>query len=466
MKMNRQRSIMLMPVVASVVLSACTSYQVQPLPESSPLADSLDAIRIAAAKYNSQPGRSHIINPADGLDLIEVATIAVLANPELRAQRARLGVARAQAFAAGVLPDPQLASSIDRPAGGSPGLVNAWSVGLSYDLGSLITRQARIDAEQGLQAQIQLEVLWQEWQVIQRAQTLAVRYRLEAQRLDLLQSMRRLYAERFNQSRRALQAGNVTMDSNGIDLTALLDSLSQINQLEQIHNQTRHDLSLLLGLQSDAEFTIAALPTEHNIDAGLAHRQLQRLTELRPDLLALKAGYQAQESRTRAAVLAQFPGFNLGISRARDTGGIHTSGLNIGLSLPLFNGNKGAIAVERATRQQLYQEYQARRAQAEDDIRRLLDLQAIISTQRTSLTEYLPTLESIVIRARKAYQRGDLSALVFLNLESTWLNKRLEAISLLQNQWEIQISFQALLALPDSSLPPPQATTVKRTEYE
>jgi outer membrane protein TolC len=56
------------------------------------------------------------------------------------------------------------------------------------------------------------------------------------------------------------------------------------------------------------------------------------------------------------------------------------------------------------------------------------------------------------LRARKAYKRGDLDALMFLNLESTWLNKRLEEISLQQNQWEIQISLQALLALPDSTL--------------
>ncbi len=438
------------------LLSACASYSPLPLPEASPLAVSLSSLQVKASQLRTDTQSLYPLNFSDGLDLTEIAMLAVLMNPELRAQRARLGVARAQAFAAGVLPDPQLASSLDHPADGGVALVDAWSLGLSYDLGSLINRQARLDAEQSVQMQVQLEVLWQEWQVIQRAQTLAVRYKLEARRLALLKSMRSLYADRFKKSRRALAEGNVTMDNNGIDLTALLDSLSQLSQLEQTHNQTRHALGLLLGLQSNIEFAIAELPPEKNLDTVLLRRQLKRLPELRPDLLALKAGYQAQESRIRAAILAQFPSFNLGVSRARDTGNVYTNGFNIGLSLPLFNGNKGVIAVERATREQLYQEYQVRRAQADDDIARLLDLQTIISRQRDSLMQYLPTLESIVMRARKAYQRGDLNALTFLSLESTWLNKRLEAISLLQNQWEIQISFQVLLALPDSGLSPPK----------
>jgi cobalt-zinc-cadmium efflux system outer membrane protein len=442
----------LLHVSGFVALSACATYQPQPLPEESPLAANLDVIQVTAAKLQAGAKNLHMIDPSDGLDLTEVAVIAVLANPELRAQRARLGVAGAQAFAAGVLPDPQIAASLDHPAPDGPGLVNAWSLGLSYNLTSLISHQAHLDVEQSTRSQIKLEVLWQEWQVIQRAQTLAVSYKLEAQRLALLYSMRSLYRERFNLSTQGLADGNVTMDSNGTDLTALLDSLSQISQLEQTHNQTRHDLSLLLGLRADAEFVIAELPAEKSLDKTVVQEQLKRLPEVRPDLLALQAGYQAQESRLRAAILEQFPAFNLGISRASDTSGILTSGFNIGLSLPLFDGNRGAIAIERATREQLFEEYQARRAQADNDVARLLDLQTIISNQRRSLEKYLPTLESIMLRARKAYQRGDLDALMFLNLESTWLNKRLEEISLQQNQWEIQISFQVLLALPDSIL--------------
>jgi len=36
-------------------------------------------------------------------------------------------------------------------------------------------------------------------------------------------------------------------------------------------------------------------------------------------------------------------------------------------------------------------------------------------------------------------------------MESTWVNKRLEQITLQQNLWENRIALQALLALPENS---------------
>jgi outer membrane protein TolC len=437
-----RRFIHILLTVSSLLLAACTSYQSQPLDDQLPLATDLKML---------QQNKSHYeIDPGDGLDLTEVAILAVLGNPELRANRAKLEVVGAQAFAAGLLPDPQLIANIDKPTGDDTGLVNAWGAGLSFDIVPLITRQARIDAEQNTNSQIRLELLWQEWQVIQRAQTLAVNYQLEQQRLALLHDMRNLFKQRFEHSKGGLIQGNITLDINGTDLTALLDTFSQISQLEQTHNQTRHDLSLLLGVQSDASFTIASLPEANTLDKTVIQNQLHRLPEIRPDLLALKAGYQSQEDRVRAAILAQFPSISLGISRARDTGNINTTGLTIGLTLPVFSGNRGAIAIERATRTRLQREYELRLAQTSNDAERLLAKQAIITGQRSVLKTYLPTLKSIVDRSRSAYERGDIDALVFLNLETTLLNKRLEAISLEQSQWEINIALRTLLALPDN----------------
>lgn len=54
------------------------------------------------------------------------------------------------------------------------GLVNPWLLDVSYDIVPLITRQARVDAAQEGRNKVYLELLWQEWQVIQRARSLAV----------------------------------------------------------------------------------------------------------------------------------------------------------------------------------------------------------------------------------------------------------------------------------------------------
>jgi outer membrane protein, heavy metal efflux system len=437
-------------ILATFILTGCATYHEESLPEQSVLQKDLNILTVDANKFLKSRQGTHEINIADGLDMTEVAIIAVLENPNLKVQRTQYEVAEAQVFSAGLLPDPKLSTILEKPTGDSTGLVNAWGVDLSYDIIPLITRQARINNEKGLRQKIQLELLWQEWQVVQQARSLVVSYKLEEQQLALLHTMQLLYQERYQQSVKGMSQGNITLDVNGTDLTALIDTFSQITQIEQQHNETSHALNQLLGLALNADITLSKLPAEIPFDRTEIHAQLNRLADVRPDMLALKAGYQAQEEKVRAAILGQFPSFSIGITRVRDTGGIYASGFTIGLTLPLFSGNRGNIAIERATRKQLSQEYTARLLQAQNDVSRLLELQSIIEKQQINLNTYLPRLEGLVERARKAYARGDIDALTFLNMESTWVNKRLEQISLQKTQWQNRIALQALLALPDS----------------
>lgn len=437
----------LLALITLFLLGGCATYQPQPLPEHAPLRKNLHLL-VAKVNRSIKPGNDRYrVNLNDGLDLTEVAIIAVLDNPDLKARRAQLKVAGAQAFAAGLLPDPQLATNIDHPT--TAGYSNGLGLGLGYNIIPLITRQARISAAQGTHTKVQLQLLWQEWQVIQQARSLAVRFQLEQQRLTLLRTMHKLYQQRYQYSRQGLIDGNVTLDVNGTDLTALVDSFSQISQLEQQHNRTQHNLHHLLGLQADVVISLAKLPAETSIDRTSIQARLKILPTIRPDLLALKAGYQAQEDRVRAAILAQFPSFSIGINRARDTSNVYTGGFSISLNLPLFSGNRGAIAIARATRGQLSEEYQARLAQTQTDVSRLMTLQSIIEDQRHHLQTYLPRLKKLVERARRAYRQGDIDALTFINMESTWVNKRLEQITLKQTQWENRIALQTLLALPE-----------------
>jgi len=456
-----------MPFIAAVtlaILSGCATYQPRPLEDRSLLVTEPGVLQVEAAALQGGAADGYHVELADGLDLTEVGILAVINNPGLREQRAQWQVAGAQAFAAGLLPDPQLSAGLDRPTAKTPGLVDAWSLGLGYDIIPLITRQARVDAARKQQDKVRLDLLWREWQVIQQARSLAVRLQLEDERLKLLRNMHTLYLERYRRSAQALQNGDITLDVNGTDLTALVDTLSQINQLEQKHNQTRHDFNLLLGLDPQVTVTLAPLSQPPFLYRNSAATRLARLPRLRPDLLALKAGYESQEARVRAAILAQFPSLGLSVNRARDTGNVNTVGLSINLNLPLFSGNRGNIAIERAKREQLRAAYRARLAQTRVDVDRLLVLQTILREQQDKMQIYLPRLKKLVDRARRAYDRGDIGALTFLNMESTWVNKRLEQIGLLQSTWETRIALEALLALPgypDKPLPitPPSPDT-------
>ena len=421
------------------------------------LATDLNGLQMPPEQLNRGGGARQTINLADGLDLTEIGIVAVLNNPDLKARRAQLQVAQAQAFAAGLLPDPQISAGVDRPTGNSAP-VDAWALGLSYDIIPVITRGARLSAAEKHRDQVRLDLLWQEWQVIQQARTLAVRRQLEDQRLAVLRDMLSLYKDRYERSAQGLADGNVTLNVNGTDLTAVLDTFSQINQLEQTRNETRHSLNLLLGLEPQAELTLSPLPREPALAAAAVNARMNELPHVRPDLLALQAGYASQEAQVRAAILAQFPSLGISVNRARDTSDVDTVGLSINLSLPLFSGNRGAIATERASREQLREEYRARLAQTTVDVDKLLAQQEIIRRQLGNLHAYLPHLQTLVDRARRAARQGDIDALTFLNMESTWVNKRLEQIDLTQSAWENTIALQALLALPDYPEHPPAST--------
>ena len=433
-----KRTVTWILVCSALMLTACASYTPRPLTDESSLRPSIDR----GATSNKTPQAQ-----VKALTLDQVAMLAVLNDPDLKAKRQQSGVARAQLYAAGLFPDPQLSYNLDHPTGSDPGLVNAFGVALGYDIAPLISRGARIQGERAATRQVDLQLLWEAWQVSQQARILAVRWVEEEKQSQILERMRTLHRDRYHYSADSLRQGDVTLDTTGTDLTALLDSLSQINQLEQTHNDTEHRLRLLLGLQPDAPLAIELPAAPEPVTRQALQSALTNVAQRRPDLLALQAGYQSQEAKVHAAVLAQFPSLSIGISRARDTSNIYTSGFNIGLNLPLFSGNRGAIAVERATREQLRAEYQARLDQAALDVDKLARLQQLIAAQQARLEQYLPTLGQMVDQARKAYRRHDIDALTFLNMESTWTGKRLEFIQLEQSQWENLIALQTLLAL-------------------
>lgn len=441
---HRPKPLHMAGILLSILLlmAGCASYSPKPLPEGFSLSPAVE--QIGPAGVPKRPAEK-------GLTLDQVASFAVRNNPDLKAKQKHLGVAEAQLYSAGLLPDPQISAGLDFPMGGGAGLVNAYGLGLAYDIIPLINRGARVESERAATEQVTLQLLWEAWQVSQQARSLAVRWVGEARQLQLLRRMRDLYKARYRRSSKALKQGDLTLGVTGTDLTALLDSLSQINQLEQTHNDTGHALHLLLGLAPEARLNIYVPSPPSLMGLSVLHARLSEVSRRRPDLLALKAGYQSQEARVRAAILSQFPSVSIGISRARDTSSIDTGGFTIGLNLPLFSGSRGAIAVERATREQLRAEYQARLDQTAVDIDKLYRLQGIVAGQRARLDEYLPDLGRFVEHARGAYQRNDIDALTFLNMEMTWINKRLERIQLDQAQWETAVALQTLLAMPAGS---------------
>ena len=173
--------------VSILALSACATYQPRPLSEKIDLATDITALKVEADAFPLPQLKKHPFDLSDGLDWVEVAMLAVANNPSLKASRHQRGEASAQVYAAGLLPDPQLSVGVNHTTNGGPDRVEGIDLGIGVDLQTLITRDARSAASKAARREVDLELLWQEWQVVQRARLLMVQVESVSRRLALLE---------------------------------------------------------------------------------------------------------------------------------------------------------------------------------------------------------------------------------------------------------------------------------------
>ncbi len=434
-------------LASALLLAGCASYHPDPLPASADLAAAVPQLRVARADLALPALAQYHFDPNAPLDGTGLAILAVLNNPQLKAERAKAGVAHAQAFDAGLLPDPQLGLTRDFPGNSVGASTSAFNLGLSYDIAALITHHAAARAAQRAATQVDLQVLWAEWQTVAQARLLYAQISGNAARLALLQQERALFEQRLQRSQAALAQGNVTR----LDVDTQLVPLQSLNQtIQGIERQQlglQSQLHALLGLRADVPLTLAPAAPTAVPDASQVDAARNNLPHIRPDLLALQAGYAAQEQKVWQAVLGQFPTFNLGFTRARDTAGVNTVGFGVSISLPLFNRNQGVIATQRATRAQLRADYQARLDQADADVRQVQADLALLQQQRHTLQAALPALEAAQAAAQQALQHGSMTLLEFITQRTALLDQRLALQANAQQTDEQTLALQLLTGL-------------------
>ncbi len=425
----------LLAALLATVLAAggCAVYHPLPLPHGPELAARL-------------PGSAR--RP---LDLTEVATLAVLNNPDLNAARARLGVARAQAFAAGILPNPQFNFSSDRPidrvnAPADPRYpeYHAYGIGLSVDLRALLTQHSRHAAARASLRQARQQLLWQEWQTVAEARLLYVAQALADQRRALLSPAAAAFTRAAARSHRALAQGNVSRDQADADQAILISVRAQAAAAARDADQSARALRALLGLAPEVPVPLAPLPAPPIPRRAALTALARALPERRPDLAALRAGYASQEEQVRIAVLSQFPNVVIGVNRARDFSDVHSLGDAVSFDLPLFDRGQGEIAIQRATRAQLRAEYLARLDQATAEVWQLWSDMRRLHAQLADLDRRVPRLARTVSAARRAYRAGNYPAAGYLGLVGAYLGAAGNRIDVLQSLWSDSIALATL----------------------
>lgn len=412
-------------------LAGCQSYHPQPLP--------------AAAT----PARLPVAPPA-GFSTATLARFALAHNPDLIAARDARGVKQAAAEQLGLLPNPQLAASF-APTLAGPGPTPAWSAGFTQDVTALLTLRARrAEAKADLGA-ADADLLWREFQTLAAVRTAVTDVRADRARLALLARALPLTAAQNAEERQAYAAA--LSDAAALS-TATANAQDWRNQYDEQQRTLASDQGRLAGLLGIAPGVAIRLADEIPPPAPpVTMKAIDDLPGHRPDLIALRLGYAAQDARVRAAVLAQYPDLALGLIGGSDNTGVRSLGPQITLGLPLFDRGTAALRGETATRRQLYDEYQARLLQSRREALQLVEDGAALQTELDQLNRELNGAQAASDAAAAAARRGLIDGRTARDLESGYFTRALARITAQQNLADQRIALDLLLGrgLPDAA---------------
>lgn len=429
-----------------LLLGGCATYQPLLLDQHAHAVDKPADIKVDPAVLRLFPQRPHRFDPSHGLDMTDVAILAVANNPQLKLARAERGIAHAQAFAAGLLPDPVLDLARGVPTAG-PSETSTFDLGLAYDVEAILAHPLAVRAAKASAQEVDLNVLWMEWQVAGEARQLFVRDVYQTKMLALLRKEVGTLARQHAQLAQAGAIGDVSQTTVAVDLATLQAVEARVHDTERQYLKTRQALDALLGLSPHAELhltgpTAIQAPSDDEVSRALA-----TLPRRRPDLLALQAGYRSADARYRQAILQQFPAIQVGFSKARDADGIYTRGFQVSLTLPLFNRNRGNIALTEATRKKLHVEYTLRLTKAQDQVEQILQDQKLLVQQRAQLQHATASASATVQRMRAIAMPGDVSDLALAQLQTNAWDRQLDVLDIDETLLEQQATLGTLLGV-------------------
>jgi outer membrane protein TolC len=373
------------------------------------------------------------LNLSDGLSPDEAAMLAVLYNPDLVTLRDERGLAAAALLAAGLLPNPTLSLSTDVPVFGvTDGTNVAAGASLGWELSALFRRDLLLTSAKAHSEGVLLEIAWREWALAEEAKRLTWRVYYLSQKAKLTAQNELLLQASYE----LLQKAVALREKTALELSAAEVAWRDAREASFVANAEAQEaiaqLTQAIGLTQNIPVTETLTPTwqAQEVTALVAGIDDHRL-----DLAALRYAYQSEDAAVRAAVQASFPTIGAELNVSRDTSALNSVGAAVQIELPVFQKNQGAIETEKAVRQQLVDEYVARRYQAKQEIEQLAKSLQSALAHRALLEELIPSLEALNKSYQLASEGGYVDILSRYTAQDLLAQKRLALIDI-----ELQLS--------------------------
>ncbi len=374
------------------------------------------------------------IDLGDGLSPDEAAVMAVVANPTLRAERDMAGFARAQLLQAGLLPNPQLSLGMDIPSGGdTTDTVTGYGFGIGWDLRTLITRGAGIDRAQSKLASVNLQVAWKEWQVAEAAKLHLYRLLYLKQLEILAEKAEGLAEEDLRDIKDAVDSGEKTVDDLMDMEQRVKESATALIEIQKEIEKERLLLNRSIGLPPGQKLSI-----QENIKNPFLCRMppsdelLEGIYKRRPDIIALKEAYRAEDAELRRAVLSQFPNIGIGMGYSRGTDRLITIGPSITIDLPFLDHAQGRIAIQKATTKETFDQYTARIFEARSDVVEIISDMGFIKRKLHILQRLIPSMKTQCQTYKKSLTEGMTDKMRYYTVCSQLLSEQMRQIRLKQ----------------------------------
>ncbi|WP_339746966.1 TolC family protein [uncultured Maricaulis sp.] len=371
-----------------------------------------------------------------------IAMIAVYTNPDLKALRAGEGVAEAQLFAAGLLPDPAFSFGADAPLNGT-GLVTALAGSLGLDFAVLARRPGLVRGARSNLDQVRLDILWSEWLTAEQARLAALRItRLQAIR-QMTTVLRQHADSAMTRVLAAAQRGDLPAAQVETYRLAASDAAARDRDVERRLRAAELDLNRLLGIDPTETVRLSAGSGPRKDLPGAA-QIFARAVDSRTDLTAFRAAYQGAEANLDLAQLSRFPFPSVTVNAARDTGALRTLGPSVSFNIPLFNRGRGEVAVSGATLERVRAEYLARIEAVRAEIYSAHSALMLARQQGSELERETAALLPMADAAEQAAMRGDLPLSVALATRMTALDKQIVAAELELSAEELELGLEIL----------------------
>lgn len=431
-------------------LAGCASYQPLPLSRRPALALSPDELKVTipATAIDHSP---HRIDIGHSLTIDQIGLLAILNDPDLKSERGEIDIASAGVLQATLLPNPTGNLGYGALVSG-PGTTSSIAASLSQDIAAIVTRGARVQSAKAHLYQVDADRLWREWLVAQKARQLAVDISSAARAIGFTARENQLLRREIVEVKGAISAGNLTLAALAPLLSAEAAAEQSLVILRLSRLKNWQSLDALLGLDPSVRLRIAR-PVFRPLPRNFAVL-VSALPERRPDLIALRLGYQSAQENVRAAILGQFPALAVGGSYSSDTSAVVSAGPDVTFSLPIFDRNQGHIAKAEATRLLLREQYQARLDKAVAHIRALIAQLRQLSSNLKQARVAAAAARSLASTAQRAYEQHNLDQRSLTDYERTALERAVEVVTIERQIGEdrIVLAVELGLGLPQTRM--------------